>query len=148
MAFIIESNQNQALIHVNMMMPVEKADGLRMKISLGQLLAARKKSKTVFLALDLSIASGQDNLPLVQLLSHFSDIYHQWRKEFQLELLLVLDPALMGVARYVAESLFVPILFFASTDALEVYVDRRTGDTQPIRPEWARSLKTPINTED
>jgi hypothetical protein len=148
MAFIIESSSNQAMIRVNVRESLSKADCLCIKMSLSQLLAARSKNKSLCLALNLNDISAQANLPLVAFFSQFAEVYHQWRKDFHLELLLVIDPTLMPAARYLSESLCVPMLYFATEEALDVYIDRRTGDTQTFRPDWAKNLARTQELED
>lgn len=148
MAFVIESASNQSLIRVNMSEPIEKADGLRMKICLGQLLSSRPKNKSLYIVLSFGNISQEDGLPLVQILSNFAEIYHQWRKHFHLEMLLQIDVNLVTVARYLSESFVVPMMFFASEESLEHYLFRQLDDTQPIRPAWADLLGTAKLTED
>lgn len=135
MAFVIESSQNQPLIRINMLEPVEKADGLRMKICLGQLLSSRPKNKTVYLALCLGDFQ-EDGLQLVQILSNFAEIYHQWRKYFHLQMLVQIDENQASIARQFSKRFVVPMAFFSADEDLEFFFEQQLEDTQPFRPEW------------
>jgi hypothetical protein len=146
MGFIIESSDKQALIQVTLHDTINRGDGLCIKMSVSQLLANRKKNRSLYITLNLE--DVQVETSLVSLFTQFAELYHQWRKDFQLELLIVLDPVLMPTVRYLSESLFVPMLFFASPEALDAYIDKRTGDTQPFRPDWARNLVQTLPVED
>jgi hypothetical protein len=142
MAFVIESSPKLPFIHTRMVDPVQKSDAKLLHTQLLEMLAVRRKNSCVYVALDFSGVLMQEQVPLVQIISQIAEIYHQTRREYQVELLFVIEPSLIPVVRYIAESLVVPMLFFASYETLFTYVRRRNEDTQPLSDELVRAAVT------
>jgi hypothetical protein len=135
MAFVIESSSKLPFIHVWMTKIVGRSDVCLMQKQLRENLAGRRKHSCIYMGIDFSSLTSQEDLPLVPIISQFAQLYHESRSIYQLELLVVIDPCLMPAVRYIAESLVIPMLFFASPEALQTYVMRRNTDTQPFAPK-------------
>jgi hypothetical protein len=147
MAFVIETSPKLPFIHTRMVDPVQKNDPMLIKSQLMDILARRKKHTTIYVGINLSTVLMQEDVPLVAIISQLAEIYHETRRIYQLELLIVIDPTLLPVVRYVAESLCVPILGFASYDTLNIYVRRRTEDTQPFSNKMPWTAATALVTD-
>jgi hypothetical protein len=144
MAFTIENFSKLPFIHVRMLKPVERTEVRLLQSQLREALGQRRKHTCVYVGINLSGTMSQEKLPLIPIISQFAHFYHESRGQYQVELLLAIDPTLMPGVRYVAESLVVPMLFFASDEALLTYVLRRNTDTQPISPDVVREALTNI----
>jgi len=144
MAFVIESSPRLPFIHTRMMDSIQKNEPKLLQAQLKEILSKRRKHSCVYLGLNLSDVLMQEQVPLVQIISLLAEIYHETRSEYQVELLVVIEPTLVPAVRYIAESLVVPMLFFASYETLQTYVQRRTEDTQPLSAELVRAAITGV----
>jgi hypothetical protein len=143
MAFVIENSGKYPLVTVRMLEPVEKDDAIRLLMSLRDWMAKRKANTSVYLALNL--LEIEDEIPLIQVMVQFAKIYQEFYKQLQLEILVSTDVSLTAIVRYLAESLSLPIQLVLSHEALHTYVERRCGDTQPIRPELLAQAAETLN---
>lgn len=148
MAFIIESSATIPFIHTRMIDPVRKNDASIIQSQLREMIAKRRKHSCIYLGINLTAVLMQEEVPLVHIISQLAEIYHETRNCYQLELLIVVEPSLITVVRYIAESLGLPMLFFATYETLHTYVRRRTEDTQPISAEMARAAVATLVVED
>jgi hypothetical protein len=135
MAFTIASSSTLPFIHARMLNIVRKNDLNCVKSQLMELVSQRRPHSYLYLGINLSSAIEQDDVPLVRIITQFAEAYHELRQCYQLEILVVIDPSLMPGIRYVADSLGLPILFFASYEAMYTYVSRRNSDTQTAVPK-------------
>lgn len=142
MAYIIEASPRLPFIHTQMFDPIQKSDVSLIQMQLREILAKRRKHTCIYVGLNLSAVLMKDSVPLVPIISQLAQIYHETRGDYQLELLLIIEPTLMPIVRYIAESLVLPMLFFSSYETLLSYVQRRTEDTQPISAEMAMAAVT------
>jgi hypothetical protein len=144
MAFVIETSPQLPFIHTRMIDPVQKSEAKLIQKQLREILAGRCKHSCLYIGLNLAGVLMQEEVPLVKMIGLLAEIYHESRYDYQLELLVVIEPTLVPIVRYIAESLVVPMLFFASYETLNTYVRRRNEGTQPLSPKLAYAGATDV----